>query len=178
MFENSKIISSGESVGRILYLTELEQSVDKILQFSASATPQPYEESPKDALLEDDFSELLDHRQIKTEQEFTADVAEEQPEITDEPDISVPKKPKQPTLRFLGKRKYDKSEKQFKLLQLQIRNQEKLLAAIQRQSTAAEALAEAANRQAESMSIIAESTQSIASALKDAIKYLRKDETT
>lgn len=132
---------------------------------------QALDESSKDSTFDSTFNDVNPY-DVKTE----PDVSISNIQIF-KGTKSIPSKRNRPTshLRVLSKRKNDKTDRQFKLLQKQIKTQEKILEVMEMQATATKAMAEVASRQAEAMAKIADSAEKIAEAIQNAVKYLKRD---
>lgn len=133
---------------------------------------QVIDESTKDSTFDSPLNDLENPYDVKTEPDVTISNIQ-----ISKGTKSIPSKRTRPTshLRALGKRKFDKTDRQFKLLQQQIQTQEKILVVMELQATATKAMAEAASRQAEAMIQIADSAEKIAEAIQNAVKYLKRD---
>ncbi|XP_037826967.1 uncharacterized protein LOC119614952 [Lucilia sericata] len=171
VYENKKH-SNGEKGFSRIPLTDLEQTVDRILQFSAMPLPDELPVEEFDVV----FDDLINSYEVKMETEATASTSQQPQTKTSAKKSKTTKKSKAtPQPPVLGKRKFDKMELQFRLLQQQVQTQDKIFKVMRMQAAATKAMAEATNRQAQALATIADSTQAIAKSMEEALKYLKKD---
>ncbi|XP_065360928.1 uncharacterized protein LOC135954646 [Calliphora vicina] len=173
VLENTKILNASEDgSSRLIFLSDLEQSVDRILQFSTMATADESEE------FDTVFNDLLTPYDVKIETDAAATTSQHDRGNINKCKNSkafAAKRSKQLYQQQIGKRKIDKQVIQFKLLQQQVQTQDKMFKVMKMQAAATKAIAEATNRQAEALATIADSTKVIAQSVQEALKHLKSD---